>query len=202
MEQNNQLVVTEKYKGDWYTYKSVNIVLPDKEPYHYEYITRTEKCAKGGVEVIPVLQKGKDLYLILIKNFRYPINDYCIEFPGGMIDANETVEQAATRELWEETGYTITQIISVEEAIQVDPWKSDDTNTVVIGLIDGDAEINQNISLHLDATERMDLLVIEWSKINEELSDLRKQFKVMNSIGYFLTFKKFFNLKLMSNSYS
>lgn len=194
MSEKKELTPRDIYKGSWYTYRGVDIDVPGKDPYHYEYITRTSKCDRGGVEVIPVLRKAGKLYLIVIKNFRYPINDYCLEFPGGMIDENETVEQAAVREVWEETGYTITQIVAVEKAIQVDPWKSDDTNTVVIGIVDGDAESNKNIELHLDATERVNLMVIEWSKVDEELAKLRETMKVMNSIGYFLTFKKFFNL--------
>lgn len=183
----------DQFKGNWYTYKGVDIEVPGKEPYHYEYITRTVKCDRGGVEVIPVLKKANKLFLIVIKNFRYPINDYCLEFPGGMIDEGETVEQAAIREVWEETGYTITEIVAVEKTIQVDPWKSDDTNTVVIGMIDGDAEVNQNITLHLDATEKVNLMVIEWANVDSELDKLRAEMKVMNSIGYFVTFKKFFN---------
>lgn len=193
MAEKKPLVATDKFKGDWYTYKGVDIDLPDNKKYHYEFITRTVKCDRGGVEVIPVLKKQGKLYLLVIKNFRYPLNDFCLEFPGGMIDEGETVEQAAARELWEETGYTLTKIVAVEKAIQVDPWKSDDTNTVVIGVVDGDAEVNREISLHLDATEKVNLVVVEWDKAEEELSKLREKYKVMNSIGYFLTFKKFFN---------
>jgi len=43
----------------------------------------------------------------LIKNYRIPVEQYCIEFPAGLLDkANENPEEAARRELLEETGYT------------------------------------------------------------------------------------------------
>lgn len=42
---------------------------------------------------------------MLIRQFRPPINAICIEIPAGLVDEGETPEQAAIRELKEETGY-------------------------------------------------------------------------------------------------
>ncbi|MDZ4677535.1 MAG: NUDIX hydrolase [Oligoflexia bacterium] len=56
------------------------------------------------VNIVALTTKGE---LILIKQFRYPIDQTCIEIPGGAMDprTNETPETAARRELVEETGY-------------------------------------------------------------------------------------------------
>jgi 8-oxo-dGTP pyrophosphatase MutT (NUDIX family) len=43
--------------------------------------------------------------MILQKQYRPPIDKITIEVPAGLIDAGETAEQAAVRELKEETGY-------------------------------------------------------------------------------------------------
>lgn len=43
--------------------------------------------------------------IILQKQFRPPINAVTIEVPAGLVDAGETPEEAAIRELKEETGY-------------------------------------------------------------------------------------------------
>lgn len=54
-----------------------------------------------GVMIIPITEEDE---LVLIKQFRPAINDYIYEFPAGLIDGDESVEEAATRELFEETG--------------------------------------------------------------------------------------------------
>jgi ADP-ribose pyrophosphatase len=43
--------------------------------------------------------------MILQKQYRPPLDKIVIEIPAGLIDAGETAEQAAVRELKEETGY-------------------------------------------------------------------------------------------------
>ena len=48
--------------------------------------------------------------MLLIKEFRYAVNNYVISTPAGLIENNEDVKQAAIRELYEEIGYTEDQI--------------------------------------------------------------------------------------------
>ena len=48
--------------------------------------------------------------LLLIKEFRYAVNNYVISTPAGLIENNEDIKSAAIRELYEEIGYTEDQI--------------------------------------------------------------------------------------------
>lgn len=58
-----------------------------------------------GVMIIPITKEGE---VVLIKQFRPVIDDYIYEFPAGIIDPGESMEEAAKRELFEETGLTAT----------------------------------------------------------------------------------------------
>jgi len=46
--------------------------------------------------------------LVMIREFRYPLNSWCIAFPAGLIDPGESILTCADRELREETGYAVT----------------------------------------------------------------------------------------------
>lgn len=48
--------------------------------------------------------------LLLIKEFRYAINNYVISTPAGLIENNEDIKSTAIRELYEEIGYNKDQI--------------------------------------------------------------------------------------------
>lgn len=52
----------------------------------------------------------EDEQVILVKQYRHPIEASILELPGGFIDEQEQGETALARELLEETGYTFSAI--------------------------------------------------------------------------------------------
>lgn len=57
----------------------------------------------GGAVVVPVKDDGK---IIMIRQYRYPLDKYVYELPAGKLEPDEDPAHCAERELEEETGYT------------------------------------------------------------------------------------------------
>ena len=58
--------------------------------------------APEWMNVIPLTSENE---IVLVEQFRYGIEEPTLELPGGMVDAGETHDETARRELLEETGY-------------------------------------------------------------------------------------------------
>ncbi|RPB24298.1 hypothetical protein L211DRAFT_785250 [Terfezia boudieri ATCC MYA-4762] len=84
-----------------------------------ERTTRPPGVEIDGVGIIAVLEGEKDepARILLQKQFRPPVGRMCIEVPAGLIDAGETPEECALRELQEETGY-YGQIVKTEDGME------------------------------------------------------------------------------------
>lgn len=65
------------------------------------------------VNVLPITGDGQ---VVLIRQFRFGIEDVTLEIPGGLIDEGEAPAVAAERELREETGYRAGRIVSLGSA--------------------------------------------------------------------------------------
>jgi ADP-ribose pyrophosphatase len=62
-----------------------------------------------GVILYGVYGEQKDK-VVLVRQFRYPINDYVYEFPAGLVEAHEDMLEAGIREMYEETGLQFTPV--------------------------------------------------------------------------------------------
>ena len=56
---------------------------------------------------LPITEDGK---IVLVKQYRHPIDEVILETPGGFIDEGEDFATGMKRELLEETGYAFTTI--------------------------------------------------------------------------------------------
>jgi len=60
-----------------------------------------------------VLGMTQDKKLVMIKQYRYMVDDTVIEFPSGSCEKTETLEDGAKREFEEETGYVATSLTAL-----------------------------------------------------------------------------------------
>lgn len=54
--------------------------------------------------IIYALHGEKKDKVVLVKQFRYPLNDYVYELPAGLVEPGEDMYEAGIREIFEETG--------------------------------------------------------------------------------------------------
>ena len=60
-----------------------------------------------GVILYGVYGEKKDR-VVLVRQFRYPVNGYVYEFPAGLVEPHEDMLEAGIREMFEETGLSFT----------------------------------------------------------------------------------------------
>ena len=62
-----------------------------------------------GVILYGVYGEAKDK-VVLVRQFRYPVNGYVYEFPAGLLEPGEDMLDAGIREMYEETGLQFTPV--------------------------------------------------------------------------------------------
>ena len=89
--------------------KIYEMVSRDKNITSLEDLTR-EKC---DAVVLIITSKDGDK-ILLSREYRMAVGGFVYNFPAGLIDAGETPDVAAARELWEETGL---KLVSIDEIL-------------------------------------------------------------------------------------
>lgn len=84
------------YQSPFLTVRECDVIRPDGKPGSYNVVT----SGRSNV-IIPVTDNG---LFYIIGQWRYPTDHYSWEFPGGRIEGEENLIEAAKRELLEEAG--------------------------------------------------------------------------------------------------
>lgn len=116
-----QLKGMELISDGWIKKYILTYQMPDGREHRYESVSRkgpeayraeleqnaaglNTRCTADAVCIVPVTEDNR---LVMIKEFRYPLNSYCVAFPAGLVEPGEDLAASSERELREETGYAL-----------------------------------------------------------------------------------------------
>ena len=140
-------------------------------------IASRKTTGTAGVDAVAmgniIYHPSKPPSTIVVIQFRPPVSGFTVEWPAGLIDASETPEEAAVRELYEETGYK-GKVISTSPAVAADPGMTSANLClcmVEIHLNEGDPEPEQ----HLDEGEDIQRVNIPISELYGRLEEFAKE---------------------------
>lgn len=121
---------------------------------------------KGIVVVVPIITEGETL---LVRQFRPPVNNYVIEFPAGLSNRSESLEETAKRELLEETGYIAREIIYLTEG----PVSSGASGEILTAFLARGLKF-EGIGKK-DETEDIEVIKVSLLELDSKLSGLRSE---------------------------
>ncbi|MBU3129369.1 NUDIX hydrolase [Clostridium tagluense] len=123
--------------------------------------------------------------LVVIKQFRIPLNDYVYEIPAGLIDPGEDFETTVKRELKEETGLDLIQIDynKTKSKAYISTGMTDESAALVyctcLGKISKDyLEPDEDIEIMLLSRQEAKNLITSKEKI-----DIKALLAIQNFIG-------------------
>jgi 8-oxo-dGTP pyrophosphatase MutT (NUDIX family) len=121
---------------------------------------------KGIVVIVPVTDEKE---VLLTRQYRPPVNGYVIEFPAGLNEKGDSLEEAARRELLEETGYSAKEMIYIGEG----PLSSGASGEVLTAFLARGLDFKGLGSR--DETEDIEVLKIQIHELYDKLSVLRSE---------------------------
>ncbi len=89
---------------------------------HKYFTARVDRCEQANGKIVEeyfvvelpttacAVAITEDGFVLMVKQYRHPVEDILLELPGGFLDPSELPEDAMKRELMEETGYEFSVI--------------------------------------------------------------------------------------------
>ncbi|KAK0632184.1 NUDIX hydrolase domain-like protein [Immersiella caudata] len=129
--------------------------------------TRPKGSDIDGVGIVAILEKDTGPEVVLQKQYRPPLDKIVIELPAGLVDEGETAEEAAVRELREETGY-VSEVLETSPVMFNDPGFCNTNLKMVHVKIDMSLPENQNLKPELEENEFIEVFHVKLADLWEE----------------------------------
>ncbi|KAK1963781.1 NUDIX domain-containing protein [Colletotrichum sublineola] len=163
-------------EAKWVTLKKIEYVDQIGTSRTWEVATRKTR-GKAGVDAVAMgnilLHPSRPASTMLVIQYRPPLDAYTVEWPAGLIDADETAEQAAVREFKEETGYDC-RVMSVSPPQAADPGLTNANMQLVMV----EAQLGEEDEMpeqRLDDGERIERVIVPLADFYDRLVEYSKQ---------------------------
>ena len=133
------------------------VELPDGSRVNDYYVRES----RGFAVIFARTADGK---IVLVRQYKHGIGKTLIELPAGAIDAGESSDEAAIRELAEETGYAAGRLEHVRSFV------TDPTNSNAVAHLFYAQGVTKSAAQKLDATEN---ITVELANASEVLAMVR-----------------------------
>lgn len=145
-------------------------------------ISRREQRPDGVV--IYGLYGEKHDKVVLIRQYRYPLDNYVYEFPAGLVEAGEDYHEAAVREVREETGLHL-HPIKVDEIYErpyyMTVGMTDECCATVYGYCDG--EVRADL---MEESEEIEVVLADREEVRRILKEERVSIVCAYMLMHFL----------------
>lgn len=128
--------------------------------------------------------------LVLLRQYRVPVNGFIYELPAGIIDNNEDIKEASKRELKEETGLDLVEIKKVHKKYYISPGMTDESVILVCGICSGEIsdkylEDDEEIEAILISQDEVKNIIESDEKIDMKVYLVLKMFEKLGEKAFF-----------------
>ena len=166
--------------------KEINYYMASRRSIDKLKVTTKERRADVG-RIAPYVKKDGKVFAVVTKEYRFPINDYVYSTPAGNIDAGETPEQAAVREVGEEIGARVKRIVKIDDASYSSVGMTDEAIACFV------VEVEHFEEAHLEPSEFITYQLVPMDELmhftNEKVFDLQARL-VLKTLAYEWKLKK------------
>lgn len=150
------------YAARWLTLQEVAYTDTTGKAKTWEFAQR-----QGKTGSVCIVARTPQREIVVIEQMRYPLGRKALELPAGLIDAGESVETAALRELAEETGYS-GEITGLGPVVYNSPGLTDESVQMVHVQTNGKGEATP------ETCEQIEVMTIAEGHLLETLDGHRR----------------------------
>lgn len=143
----------------------------------------TRKQSPDGVLIYSLYGEKADR-VVLVRQYRYTIDDYIYEFPAGLVEPGENFKEAAVRELREETGLTLTPLVvdeKFEKPYYTTIGMTDESCCTVYGYASGQVTLEG-----LEDSEELEVVLADRREVDRILREERVAIMCSYMLMHFL----------------